>query len=325
MSRRTRLFLLISVGILLCGVTAGVIASYYGLPAALQTRDDGPEELAYLPQDSSVVAFANVRDVMNSELRRRLTDLRPSPQPGSNDFENRTGINIERDIDSVVASFSPGEGDDDERPLVIARGNFDQTRIETIIRGQGGQVEEYRNQQVFVIGDDQPMGVSFVEPGLIAAGTVRAVRRAIDTKAAGQASVTSDAELMALVRDMDEGTAWAVGRFDRAAQARLPDAVSRQLPPISWFAVTSRINGGVEGQLRAETASDQAAQDLRQVVQGFVALARLQSGQRPEIAAMLDSLQLGGQGRTVSLTFSVPAAMLDALGTRATQNAPATP
>jgi hypothetical protein len=34
----------------------------------------------------------------------------------------------------------------------------------------------------------------------------------------------------------------------------------------------------------------------------------------PEIADFLNSLQLTGQGRTVSLGFSVPSAMIDTLG-----------
>ena len=51
-----------------------------------------------------------------------------------------------------------------------------------------------------------------------------------------------------------------------------------QLPAISWFSVKGVINGGIDGLIRAEARDDQAAQDLRQVVQGFVALGRLQAG-----------------------------------------------
>jgi len=45
-----------------------------------------------------------------------------------------------------------------------------------------------------------------------------------------------------------------------------------------------------------------------------MALGRLQAGQHPEFAAFLNSVQLSGDGKTVSLSFSVPAEMIDALG-----------
>jgi hypothetical protein len=46
-----------------------------------------------------------------------------------------------------------------------------------------------------------------------------------------------------------------------------------------------------------------------------VALGRMQAGpNHPEIADFINSLQLTGQGKTVSLGFAVPSAMIDALG-----------
>jgi hypothetical protein len=52
---------------------------------------------------------------------------------------------------------------------------------------------------------------------------------------------------------------------------------------------------------------------MREVVQGFLALARLQSGSKPEVQAVVNSLQLTGSGSTVTLSFSIPAEVLDAI------------
>ena len=112
---------------------------------------------------------------------------------------------------------------------------------------------------------------------------------------------------MKIVRDIDDGNAWAVGRFDAiAGTGRIPKDIAGQLPPITWFAGSGHINDGLEGFLRAETSSDEAANDLREVIRGFVALARMQTRQNVELGALLNSLQLGGEGKTVSLGFSVP-------------------
>jgi hypothetical protein len=316
MTKRTRLFLVISATVLVVGLGTGLLASYMGngLQNVTIFGSDGPPEFAYVPQDVGLVAFANVRDVMGSQLRQKLLELRTNtPDNDQNQFQTETGIDIERDIDTVVAALGVGGQNNNRAPLVLARGRFDQGRIESVVQQRGGQVETYNGQQLLtIVEDDHTLALAFVEAGLVAFGGVEDVRRAIDTKRGTSPNVTSNTELMALVRDMDNGNAWAVGRFDTIARdGRLPQQVASQLPPINWFAASGHINGGVEGLVRAEANTEQAAIDLREVIRGFMALARLQTRQNTELTAMLDSLQLGGEGKTVSLAFSVPPEMLD--------------
>jgi hypothetical protein len=316
MSKRTRLFLLISAGVLVLGLGTGLLASYMGIQTLTIIGSNGPDELAYIPQDSRLVAFANVRDVMDSELRRKFEELRPNRQSNTDDFEMKTGINIERDVDAVVASLGASDDQQDmSRFLVVARGRFDEVRIRGLMLEQGGQVEQYKGKELLTVtDDDHQLGLAFVESGLVAFGAAPAVRRAIDTKSGANPDVTSNKELMDIVEDIDSGNAWAVGRFDDLARSgRLPGPLAGQLPPITWFAASGHINGGIEGLVRAETSNEQAANDLREVVRGFMALARLQTRQNAQLAAMLNSLQLGGDGKTVSLSFSVPSDVITAL------------
>jgi hypothetical protein len=325
MTRRTRLFLLIAAGILVVGLGTGLVASLIGLPALALRGADGPDELQYVPADAAVVAYANVRDVMHSELRQKVRQMRPEGER-KDDFEEKTGIDIENDIDEVVATLAPAP-DDDERALVIARGRFDQVRIEGLIREYGGQVTDYKGTRLLT-HEREPhhtMALAFVEPGLVAFGSASAVRQAIDRKSGG-VNITSNEEVMGLVRDIDDGNAWAVGRFEAIAdRARLPREVAGQLPPINWFAATGHVNGGLRGLLRAEARDEAAAQNLRDVVRGFMALARLQANSRPELNAMMNSLELGGDGRTVSLAFSVPSEVIDMLGAMGAPHRPADP
>ncbi len=317
MTKQTRLFLLIAAGVLVGGLGIGLVASYMGLPALAIGAADGPDELKYIPADATVVAYANVRDVMNSELRQRVRQMRPD-EGRQDDFQQKTGIDIERDIDEVVAAVGAGSGEREaENPLIIARGRFNLVRIEGLIREHGGQVTNYKGTRMLTHADEarsRTLAVAFVEPGLVALGTDLAVRQAIDRRSGGD-NVTSNEELMGLVRDIDDGNAWAVGRFDAiASRARLPREVASQIPAINWFAASGHVNGGVRGVIRAEARDDAAAQNLRDVVRGFMALAKLQANARPELNVMMDSLQLGGDGKTVSLAFSLPGEVIDMLG-----------
>jgi len=63
--------------------------------------------------------------------------------------------------------------------------------------------------------------------------------------------------------------------------------------------------------VRAEARDDQSAENLRDVVRGVLALGRLQAQSDPKLSAVAQSLELSGTGKTVSLSFTVPAELLD--------------
>ena len=315
MTSKTRYFVLTAFGILALGLTTGLVASLAGgLPVAF-TRAAGPDDLSYVPSQAVAVAYANVQEVMASQLRQRLKKLEPDTSD-RDDFETKTGVNIERDIDSVVAAMLPGaEGaDHDSRPLVVARGRFDQVRIEGMAREHGGTVEDYQGVRVIAHSSDgHTMALGFIESGAVAVGSAEAVRGAIDAKRSGR-SVLSNTELMRLVGDLDNSNAWVVGRFDAmAGKAGLPADLQSKVPALSWFSAAGHLNGGISGTVKAEAKDDEAATNLRDMLRGVMAMAKLQAGDKPAMKAMVDSLQLGGEGKTVAVAFSVPAEMFEAL------------
>ena len=315
MTKRTRLFLFVAAGILVVGLGTGLVASYVGVQNLMVIGADGPDELEYVPADARMVAFANVREIMDSQLRQKIAQFTGRDATGApnNQFSEETGIDIERDVDSVVAAAASADDMAQGPPLVLARGRFDLVRIEGAVRNKGGAPEDYKGTRLFTHPETN-VAVAFLEPGLVAVGPISVVRRAIDSKETGQ-NARDNQDLMRLVRESDDGNAWTVAQFDAlTARSRLPNELAMQLPAISWFSATGHVNGGVRGTIRAETRDEVAAQDLRQVLQGFVALARMQTRQRPEFADLLGSLELGGTGNTVSLGFAVPSELIDSLG-----------
>jgi len=334
MTTKTRYFVIVSLLVLGVGLGTGLVAYYVGFPAGAAQRAGGPEELQYIPHDATVIAFANVQDVMNSELRQKLLQALPM-HDGQKEFENQTGINIETDIDRIVASLNPDPSNNNVpgQGLVLARGRFDEVKIEALMREHGAEIEQYKMKRMIVVmhgregatGDvrypSQSFAVSFVEPGFVALGNSALVRSAIDLHQGGSnpqtglSSVTGNEELMALVRSLDSGNVWAVGRFDAlTSRAHLPENVASRLPAITLFAVSGHINGGLRATVRAEARDDEAANNLRDVVRGFMGLAKMQAGSNPSAQLMMQSLELGGTGKTVALSFSVPAEVFDAVG-----------
>jgi hypothetical protein len=283
---------------------------------------------------------------MASELRQRFRKAvaAGAQENGQRDFQNLTGINIETDIERVIACFDAstsgakgmGEG------LVLARGTFDDTKIEALMRDHGARAENYKGKRL-IVGDrftppfpgidnnggndpaqvpqftppqhSEDFSLAFMEPGLIALGSRTLVQHAIDLQVGGGESAATNEELVSHVRAMEGGNVWAVGRMDvLRARAKLPDIVANQLPPITWFSIRGRIDGGLQAQLSAEARDDESANNLRDVVRGFLALAKLQTSSKPEFQRFVQSLELSGTGHTVALSLDVPSQVFDALG-----------
>jgi hypothetical protein len=335
MTKKTQYLVAASVSILLVGSTAGGLAYYGYLGRVLQPG--APDDLRYVPRGVDAVACVDVRAVMNSALRQQLRQLeRDEAQGGRREFRDRTGIDLETDVDRVVVYEAPGSGSQPESPggLVLARGRFDQKRIEALVREGSGVIEDYHGRRIMMPRPDRPgrgdnpvpngqppatdppreMALTFMEAGLVALGSPTLVRGTIDLNRGGP-NITQDQEFMRLVRDVDQGDAWAVGRMEMlTSRMKTLPGLTGKIPPLRFFTVTGRVNGGVSGRLQAEAADEASAQQLRDVVRGFVALAKLQAGSRPEFQTMLNSLELAGTGRTVSLSFSFAPEAIEALG-----------
>jgi hypothetical protein len=327
MNTRTRYFVVASLLVLTVGLGTGLVAYYVGFPTSAFSPEAGPAELKFIPKDVSLVAFADVHEVMASDIRQKLLPILPDQGDGQREFQEHTGINIETDIDRVVACLTPSA----QAPaagMVLARGRFDEVKIEALMRQHGAAVEDYKGRRLILapVGDSAqagdtaqpqmhpgPMSLAFVESGLIALGSTELIRQAIDRRDGGD-SIMADAQMMDLIGEIDDGHVWAAGRFDvLQAQARLPQEVTSQLPPITWFTAKGHLNGGIRAVLRAETTTEESATSLRDVARGFLALARLQAGSYPDLKGALDTIELSGTGKTVALSFDIPAAVFDAL------------
>ena len=312
MTHQTRYFVLGASGLLVVGLVTGLFA-YVNRGAALAVSVTERDELAYVPSNASIVAYANVREVMLSDFRERIRQIAPD-DVGQAELEQQLGLNIERDIDHVVAFLAHGPDDGRLAGLVLFRGRFDTTGLEAVARGSGATVSEYAGTRVVSsdAGDVGALAMAFMEPGLVAVGDLGTVHQAIDRGSAG-ADLTSNEQMMGLLERVDRGSnAWAVGRFgDLSSLGFLPDEVSAQIPAVTAFAVSGRVNGGLSGSVTIEGRDEAAGQNLRDVFRGFLALATMQTTGRPELEAMLGSLQLSGTGTLATLSFWLPSEALD--------------
>lgn len=346
MNNRTRNFMAGSAAVLMVGLGAGLVAYYGGLPG-IAARHAGPDELEYLPANAAIVAYADVGQVMQSDFRQRMRSVMPDDEKGKGrmEFEQATGIDVERDIQSVTAALAPGG--EHQMPTVVIRGTFDEGRIEAFAREHGATVDVHQGIRVISMtekpgdapaeapkaeqtpeaGEEPAEGVkkhrhgprsrpamAFVQPGVLVVGSPEGVRAAIDHKRSGQ-NVTSNTELMGRIAKLEgQSNAWAIGRMDSLAErAELPQEMAVKLPALTWFEAAGHVNGGINGTLKAEAKDDESARNLRDMLNGVMALGRMQAQSNPQVQALMQSVTLGGDGRTIELTFNVPSELIDAV------------
>jgi hypothetical protein len=317
MTKKTRYFVVTAGAVLVVGLGGGLIAylAYNragGVPAGL------PSEMRYVPADAEVIAFANVRVVMDSELRRSLmTNIDPESRKGKQMMNDFAGVDLEKQVDHVVMFVEPviekqgsAQPGDIPRASVLVNGSFDQARIEQAIRERGGSIHEHNGRKLFIhdMGNEQ-VAVGFVEQDLIAIGDADLVRRAIDISrgtAREFQNVTTNDEVMNLLRDNAGSTAWVTGQFEEISRRmKLPTSISGQVPAVRLVSAKADVNGGVKATIRAEASDKAAADQLRDVVRGFLSLARLHAGAKEELSTVFKTVELSGTDNTVRLSFAL--------------------
>jgi len=323
MTKRTRYFLAGSVGFLAVTFAVGLAAYYGGVPGFAQPA--GPTELTFVPNDAAVVAYADVKSLMTSEFRQQMLTLEPAGgQQGRDEIKNAVGIDIERDIDYVVACVlaAPAAGAESPNGYILAHGRFDQARIENFIREKGGVEQVYRDKKMFVHTpptdgtEARPeMGLTFVNAEVVALGSTAALKKVVDIQYAQAQTVTSNSEVMKMIGTVESGNnAWVVGRFDvLSKQAHLPNEVTGRLPQVTWFSAGGHVNGGLNGTVSLTARDEEAAKNLQAVLGGFIALANMQAASKPELQAMMKTVALSSDNTTVTLSFSVPSTIVDVL------------
>jgi hypothetical protein len=317
MTRKTRTFVLAAAAVLLVGLAGGLIAylAYNRVPGLGAGM---PAEMRYVPAEAALVAFVDVQAVMNSELRRALMpSVDPESRRGRQMMNDFAGVDVEKQVHHIVAFVEPYTAPGPQaqatpevpRALVLVQGTFDPARIESFIRERAGTMDEYKGRKIFLRTEDgHDMAVGLVGSDLIAMGQGDLVRGVIDQSQGAPLAknITSNTEMMTLIRDNAGSTAWAVGQFSEISRRmRLPSTVASQLPPVRLLGVKANINGGVKVTIRADTGDAAAADQMRDVVRGFIALGRLHAGAKPEMESLLKSIELSGTHKTVRLSFAV--------------------
>jgi len=307
----------------------GALGALYFDPARAAVGPLPPEGLA-LPADTRFVMGVDVKRLVASPFYEKYGRNQPDGRPRAfTELEEKTGLNPERDIDQVFvagggkASRGPGEG------LVLVLGRFDRYKISRAIETEkkGVTTKNYQGTTIYLFneareGKGRHTGaVAFLDDDALVLGSQAAVEETIAGRLRGDTALRANPGLTALLESVKPGsTFWMVG--DQTLLGQMPRSLpgapdgstpGMTLPALKSIVVTGDLEPLLSFDVTGEAADEAAAQNLADVVRGFLALASLQAAQKPELKQLATAVSVTTENTKVHVSGRFPYEVLDSL------------
>jgi hypothetical protein len=320
---KSRIVVLASTLVVGVGVLTAVGALY--LDPARAAVGPLPAEGLVLPADAQFVMGIDVRRFVASPLYTRFGEEHAARPPAFADMEDKTGINPERDVDAIYVAGRKGidKGGDG---VVIVIGTFDRYKVSRAIETahKGATSTKYQGTPVYLFEESRAGrkagAVAFLDDHTLVMGSQKGVEQTIDARSGDGQGLRSNAAMTALLETVRPGsTFWMVG--DQSVLAQMPkgipgaggDGQVMNLPPLKSVVVTGDLEPVVSFEATGEAADPAAAQNLADVVRGFVALASLQAAQKPELKQLASAVSVTTDANKVRIAARFPYELLDTL------------
>jgi hypothetical protein len=319
---RSRAVLTASFAVLLTG--SALALSALVLDPARAAVGPLPAEGLALPAKTRVVVGIDMQRFVASPFYTRYAQKDPSKHMQAlQELEEKTGLNPERDIDRVIMATGAGATAHDSA-VVLVEGRFDTHRlarlIETEKKGVTWKKVEGATAYLFNEAEGRKSGaLAFLDENTIVMGSLAGVEQVLTNRVQAPAALEGNKELMDLLRQVEPGSAfWMVG--DQTALAQLPKGHTGggqgpgfTMPNLKSVMVTAELEPVLNVKLTGEATDAAAAKNLADLVRGFVAMAALQSAQKPELKELGNAISVTADVNKVHVSARVPYELLDAL------------
>lgn len=284
-----------------------------------------PAEALALPASSVMVMGFDVRSTTSSDFYSKFGGTgEPGHIEALSKIEKHTGLNPERDIDSVVVAIqapsSKGEGANakrDDNALIFVTGRFDANRLAQAHPEAGKLTPERRGDVTLYRAPKGNEAVALLDAGVLVAGDIGGIEAFLANRQSGR-GLADNKELVSLLERVEPGsTWWAVGGASVlsriASQAGAAGGPMGQLPAVKQIVAYGHLDPEVGLSATAEAADAKSATKIADVLRGFSAMLSLQAGQKAELAQIADSISVATEDDKVHIKASISHELLESL------------
>jgi hypothetical protein len=277
------------------------------IPVATATIDD--VALKFLPAETTGIAFIDVAALRNAPLVQTVLQGKDVPLPRPLGDIAKSGFDPQRDIDKVtIAKLSGNDG------FAIAQGRINKFQIEQYLRDNGKVPEAYLGQNLYRGGD----GAFVLLDNVVLAGQVNAVKKAIDQmQLPGSLPLRSD--LRTAMQSIDPGShVWGIGDNPASTLGAIGAPTANPavdlLKALRSGTYQMRVDTGIQARATGEFTDAESARNAADLARGAITVARLQvMKQQPDLAPLLDGIQVSNSGTALAVRIDVPAEPLKKL------------
>lgn len=297
---------------------------------ALQTRN----ALEILPAGADMTGMVNLQAARQSAIFENhespfsAENLNGESAARFNEFMRLTGFNPEEDVRRVYIAVSDTEGRD-HHPAFVVYADFDRARIDSYLdENAPAEVSRstYNDVPVYMVTeDDGVFGFGLINDELAVAGEQAELQAMIDRVANGANGLSGDAEMMALIERAahPDGAWFAIRSIDHnGGDDDHYDGPMAGMGQAANMMGSGVMSFGFEGNEVEMTAigipgNDANVGDVADILRGAISLMRTSSQQdNPEMAAMLDGVQVRESGDAVQVQAVVDPALFEGMHTQ---------
>ena len=270
--------------------------------------------IALIPANSKIVAGIDVEKCRTSGFGQFLLSKSQANDPHFEEFMTKTGFDPRRDLESLVMTTS-GDGGKNSSFAILARGNFDQTRIREMAVSKGATAETYQGVKLLVNEDHgQTIAFGFADTGVAVMGDLDSIHQVIQnlsTPATLNVDLTNRIDEAGKANDAWFASLAGGAMLGRHIAAEAGGQMAGQAQALQSIRAAS--GGVVFGSvvtvtLDAATRSEQDATSLADVMRFVSSMVQMQRQKDPRagiMAAALDNMALQTNGDTVHVGFSM--------------------
>lgn len=258
----------------------------------------------FVAPDAVFVAGARMESLRSTPLYRKWVEGKPRPLLDR--FAQRTGLDPRRDIGEVLLSS------DGKHMVAIARGRFDNQRLEAWLSASGGRRERYKG---YTLLGNEKSALLLLDPNTVAGGAPAVLRELADRRNQRRSS-----PLLEKARAFPATTQfWAISSNPLAIAEELPaGGVLANLRKIAAMlesgTLAGDLHGGLHLTMEGKCRNEEDARTLVEVLRGLVGLARLSTPDNaPELLRAYDRVRVEQRATALAVKAEIPQELLDKL------------
>jgi hypothetical protein len=264
-------------------------------------------------------------------------DWQKNPKAGEafkdyQDFVQKTGIDLQKDVYTIVAAIYGGFESENPELVGIANLKYDPGKLMAVLKENKVLTaeEKYRDVALYTVKDDheskgKDMRLVFLDKANILFGSPLSVKKAIDVNRKEAKSVAQTAGLMKYADKLDKKSMFwlAIGSIPD----KMKNAPGGGLFPVdlskaeAFTAFADYKNKTLSGELCLISHNEAGNKQIADMLNSLKALGAMGSAKEPELGQLLNGIQLSSAADHVKLVFTISEELMNKLGDKAKDKA----